>query len=141
MKKLLYVVLITLSTISYSQTAITDANFNQAIETCLSTNPVDGMCSDSEYGAMPDWDVSQVTDMYQAFYERYDFNAVISAWDVSSVIYMDFMFSGAIAFNQPVGDWDVSIVTGMSSMFRFAPGFNQPIGDWDVSSVTNIYLI
>ena len=54
MKKLLLLLSITLSTISYSQTAITDANIQNAINTCLSTNPVDGMCSDSEYGAMPD---------------------------------------------------------------------------------------
>ena len=40
-------------------TPITDANFQTAINTCLNTNPVDGMCSDSEYGAMPDWDVSK----------------------------------------------------------------------------------
>ena len=30
-------------------TPIDDDNFQQAINTCLSTNPVDGMCSDSEY--------------------------------------------------------------------------------------------
>ena len=29
-------------------TPITDANFRSAIETCLTTNPVDGMCSDSD---------------------------------------------------------------------------------------------
>ena len=67
MKKLLLLFIMILSTVSYSQTAITDANFQTAINTCLSTNPVDGMCSDSEYGAMPDWDVSQVTDMSECF--------------------------------------------------------------------------
>ena len=54
--------------VSTSATPITDANFQTAINTCLATNPVDGMCSDSEYGAMPDWDVSQVTNMSNAFY-------------------------------------------------------------------------
>ena len=43
-------------------TPITNANFQTAINTCLSTNPEDGMCSDSEYGAMPNWDVSSVTN-------------------------------------------------------------------------------
>ena len=33
---------------STALTSITDANFQTAINTCLSTNPVDGMCSDSE---------------------------------------------------------------------------------------------
>ena len=61
-----------------AQTPITDSNFQQAINTCLSTNPVNGMCSDSEYGAMPDWDVSNVTDMSQAFQSKSDFNGDIS---------------------------------------------------------------
>ena len=65
MKKLLLLLFIPL--VSFGQTPITDANFYQAIETCLSTNPDDGMCSDSEYGAMPDWDVSQVTNMSYVF--------------------------------------------------------------------------
>ena len=51
-----------------AQTPITDANFHQAIETCLSTNPVDGLYYECEYGAMPDWDVSNVTQMDSAFY-------------------------------------------------------------------------
>ena len=67
MKKITLLFVMILSAVSYSQTPITDANFQTAINTCLSTNPVDGMCSDSEYGAMPDWDVSQVTNMYSYF--------------------------------------------------------------------------
>ena len=165
MKKLLYVFLITLSTISYSQTAITDANFNQAIETCLSTNPIDGMCSGSEYGAMPDWDVSSVTnmnaafsqqwsnfnadisnwdvsnvtDMYSMFYYNLAFNQDLSSWDVSNVTNMHYMFQDASSFNQDIGSWDVSSVTDMSYMFTQASSFNQPLNDWDTSSVTSMF--
>ena len=118
-------------------TPITDANFQTAINTCLTTNPEDGMCSDSEYGAMPDWDVSQVTDMAGAFLNLTDFNTDISSWDVSNVTNMSFMFQGS-SFNQPLNDWDVSSVTNMSYMFVFASSFDQPIGSWNVSSVTNM---
>jgi len=118
-----------------AQTPITDANFKTAINTCLSTNPEDGMCSDSEYGAMPDWDVSNVTDMSEAFKDKNDFNADISAWNVSNVTNMNFMFYWASAFNQPIGDWDVSSVTDMGYMFYYASSFNQPIGDWEVGNV------
>ena len=118
--------------------SITDANFNQAIETCLFTNPIDGMCTESQYGAMPNWDVSSVTDMGNAFEDRSDFNADISSWSVSSVTNMSSMFNVASSFNQPIGDWDVSSVTNMEEMFYEAESFNQPIGDWDVSSVTNM---
>ena len=130
---------VSFTTLESLNTPITDANFNQAIETCLSTNPINGMCSDSEYGAMPNWDVSQVTDMNNAFYFRSDFNADISNWNVSSVANTTYMFYRAYDFNQPIGDWDVSSVTDMSGMFTEAYQFNQPIGDWDVSNVTNLY--
>ena len=129
---------VSFTTLESLYTPITDANFNQAIETCLSTNPINGMCSDSEYGAMPDWDVSQVTDMIDAFYQRIDFNADISAWDVSNVTHMGAMFDSASSFNQPIGDWDVSSVIRMWDMFENATSFNQPIGDWNVSSVITL---
>jgi hypothetical protein len=67
MKKITFL-LVFISIFGYAQTPITDANIRQAVNTCLNTNPVDGMCSDSEYGAMPDWDVSNVTDMGDMFY-------------------------------------------------------------------------
>jgi surface protein len=78
-----------------AQIAIEDANFQQAINTCLSTNPADGMCSDSEYGAMPEWNVSAVTAMRDAFNDRSDFNGDISNWNVSSVTYMAYMFDNS----------------------------------------------
>ena len=137
MKKLILLLFIPL--VSFGQTPITDDNFYQAIETCLSTNPVDGMCSDSEYGAMPDWDVSQVTNMSNAFQYKVDFNADISAWDVGNVTDMYRMFRNTSAFNQPIGNWDVSGVTDMKNMFLYANAFNQPIGDWNVGSVTDMY--
>ena len=91
MKKLLLLLAITFSTASYSQ--LTDANFQSAINTCLSTNPEDGLCSDSEYGSMPDWDVSSVTDMSNAFEGKNTFNGDISGWDTSSVIDIDTIYS------------------------------------------------
>jgi surface protein len=121
--------------------AITDANFNEAINTCLSTNPKDGMCSASAYGAMPDWDVSQVTDMSEAFMSKNDFNADISSWDVSEVTNMTFMFKGASSFNQDLKDWVVSKVKKMDGMFAEAISFNGDISSWIVSEVTNMSLM
>ena len=48
---------------------ITDDNFLHAIQSCLNTNPSDGLCAYSEYGQMPNWDVSRVTNMKSAFLE------------------------------------------------------------------------
>ena len=135
-KKILLILAILFSTLSYSQ--LTDANFQQAINDCLSTNPVDGLCSNSEYGAMPDWDVSKVTDMDRAFDGRDIFNVDISNWDVGNVTNMSSMFINATSFNQPLNNWNVSNVTNMFQMFTIASVFNQDLNSWDVSSVTNM---
>lgn len=137
MKKILLLLAITFSTASYSQ--LTNANFLSAVNECLSTNPEDGLCTNSEYGEMPDWDVSNVTDMQQAFYNKEDFNADISNWDVSKVTNMYAMFYQASLFNQDIGSWEVGNVEDMSYMFVDVSYFNQPIGDWNTSNVTNMY--
>jgi surface protein len=110
-----------------SYTPITDANFDSAIDACLGTNPVDGMCSTSEFGAMPGWDVSLVTSMGYAFYSKSTFNADISGWNTSSVWAMYDMFNSASAFNQPLGAWNTASVTSMNRMFNFASSFDQPL--------------
>ena len=63
MKKLLLLSALLMFALGFGQTPITDINFKDAIDLCLSTNPIDGLCIDCEYGPMPDWDVSRVTDM------------------------------------------------------------------------------
>jgi surface protein len=67
MKNLLTALFFVITFSTYSQTPITDYNFSEAIKTCLTMSPGDGMCSSSEYGAMPDWDVSNITNMKDAF--------------------------------------------------------------------------
>ena len=138
MKKITILFILFCSFILKAQTVINDANFQQAINTCLSTNPADGMCSDTEYGAMPSWNVSDVTNMSDAFRNKFGFNGDIKDWNVSKVTNMYRMFQDATFFNQDIGDWDVSKVTNMKGMFQDATFFNQDIGDWDVSNVTNM---
>ena len=139
------------STIAYSQTPITDANFKAAIDDCLDFDPFrykdvegvkdfvpfNGNCLESEYGPMFDWDVSNVTDMEGAFFYEATFNGDIGKWDVSSVTNMKRMF-GRSSFNQDIGDWNVSNVTNMNGMFEDATAFNQDIGNWNVSNVTKM---
>ena len=135
-KKILLILAILFSTLSYSQ--LTDANFQQAVDECLATNPVDGLCTNSVYGAMPTWDVNQVTDMSYAFRLKTIFNGDLSAWDVSNVTTMFQMFGLANNFNGNISSWDVSNVTIMMYLFSNATSFNQPLEDWDVSNVTEM---
>ena len=124
---LVFTAIATLET-ALAVTQITDSNFHSAIETCLGTNPVDGLCSSSEYGAMPDWDVSLVTNMTDAFRSVEIFNVDIGNWNTSSVTNMGSMFASASSFNQDIGNWDTSSVKNMAYMFYQASVFNQDIG-------------
>ncbi len=87
---------------------------------------------------MDEWDMSNVTNMYQMFWGTRNFNQYIGSWDVSKVENMTQMFIRAENFNQDIGGWDVSNVTDMISMFYRAKSFNQDISGWDVSKVTFI---
>ena len=126
-------------------TQITDSNFHSAIETCLGTNPVDGLCSSSEYGSMPDWDVSLVTDMSgfdgtscQGFGNKTTFNGDIGSWNTEKVTDMDSMFTSAYAFNQDIGNWNTAQVNSMNGMFWAAFAFNQDIGNWNTAQVNSM---
>ena len=82
------------------------------------------------------WDVSLVTNMFDAFNGQTEFNEPIGCWNTESVNTMTGMFWNAAAFNQDIFAWDVSSVTNMRGMFDKAAAFNQDINAWDISSVT-----
>lgn len=140
MKTTILVLITMFSIASYSQTQITDTNFDTAIADCLATHPEDGLCA-SQYGSMPDWDVSNVTKMNLAFYDKPDFNADISKWDVSKVTDMTGMFYGGLVFNQDLSSWDVSKVTAMTGMFEVTTKFDQDLSSWDVSRVESLNMM
>jgi surface protein len=117
---------------------IPNAKFQEAINACLETNPVDGLCTSNEYGIMPNWNVSQVTDMESAFQFKNNFIGDISSWDVSNVTNMHNMFYQANSFNGDISFWDVGRVNSMNGMFEDAISFNDDISSWDVSNLTNI---
>eukprot|EP00978_Attheya_sp_CCMP212_P030343 scaffold111162_cov66-Attheya_sp.AAC.1 len=78
------------------------------------------------------WDVSEVTNMDEAFIGLETFDDAL-CWDVSSVTTMKDMFQFVSAFNQDLRVWNVSSVTTMQRMFNSAAAFNQDISAWDVS--------
>ena len=51
----------------------------------------------------------------------------IHNWNVSNVTNMDNMFYNASSFNQPLNNWNVSNVTNMNNMFDSASSFNKDI--------------
>lgn len=81
------------------------------------------------------WDTSNVTTMYQMFFNTSLFNQDIGDWDTGSVTNMEGVFRNNNAFNQDIGNWDTSNVTIMWRMFQNNTAFNQDIGGWDTSNV------
>lgn len=102
----------------------------------------------SNYDAISDWDVSNVTDMSSAFYynrtssssQYYDtrgaFSRSLNNWDVSNVTNMYRMFENCQRYNNLMTNWNTSKVNNMANMFKNAYTFNTNIDSWDVSNVT-----
>jgi surface protein len=128
---------------------IPDASWHTFVEECLSEAPETGECtnwaSGNNYGTMPNWDTSLVTDMsgwtgsaFQGFGDKSTFDGDISKWDTGKVTKMSWMFWQASAFNQDIGNWNTEKVTDMYAMFSSASAFNQDIGSWTTAEVTNM---
>ena len=125
---------------------IPDASLGTFVADCLAEvgASVTGECitwaqsNNVWYGTMPNWDVSEVTDMSYAFKSKTVFDGDISKWNTSKVTNMQYMFRLSESFNQPIGDWDTSKVTNMREMFSRAYAFNRDIGRWDTSQVTDM---
>jgi surface protein len=118
--------------------------FWELVKECLAEDPIEGECPTHWYSVeqsvnkLTEWDVSNIKNMYDAFYDASQFKGDLSSWDVSSVTNMEYMFGGASQFNGDLSSWDVSSVTSMRSMFGGASNFKRDLSNWDVSSVTNM---
>jgi hypothetical protein len=95
------------------------------------------------YGTIDKWDVSQVTNLDDAFYGLTIGAGDLVNWDVSNVASMSSTFGGS-EFSAEAGDdlnsWDVSSVADMSYAFAES-NFNGDISAWDVRSLWVICLI
>jgi surface protein len=126
-------------------------SFQDLITQCLIEEYYTGECtafaSATNYGTMPNWDTSLVTDMsgdpnnYGQGFSRGGFNGDISRWNTEKVTDMSYIFRSASAFNQDIGSWNTAQVTTMRAMFYQASAFNQDIGSWNTAEVTNMEYI
>jgi surface protein len=133
----------------YGPSPIPDASWHTFVAECLAEAPVTGECttwaSGNNYGTMPNWDTSLVTDMsgwtgsvHEGFSNKKTFNGDISSWEIAQVTNMYSMFWQATSFNRPIGSWDTSKVNTMENMFATASAFNQDIGSWNTAEVTSM---
>ena len=117
-------------------------DFYELVQECLAVDPVEGECPSHWYSAqqgvnkLSEWDVSNIKNMYDAFYYASQFNGDLSSWDVSSVTNMEYMFGWAYLFNGDLSKWDVSSVTTFNGMFSWAHSFEgKGLETWDTSNV------
>jgi len=117
-------------------------DFYELVQECLAVDPVEGECPSHWYSAqqgvnkLTEWDVSNIKNMYGAFYYASQFNGDLSSWDVSSVTNMEYMFGWAYLFNGDLSKWDVSSVTTFNGMFAWANSFEgKGLETWDTSNV------
>ena len=87
--------------------------------------------SGNNYGTMPNWDTSLVTDMngsdgtvLRGFGGKSTFNGDITEWDTSQVTDMQYMFNSASAFNHDISSWTgTAATTAQTDMFSGATAF------------------
>ena len=87
------------------------------------------------------WNVSNVKDMSEMFYNASVFNNPLNDWNVSSVKDMSEMFYEATLFNSPLDNWNVSSVEKMINMFGYAKNFNSPLNTWNIANCTDLYAM
>jgi len=78
--------------------------------------------------------LSNATNMTNAFLGCDSLNANINHWNVSSITSMVQTFSGCQKFNQPLNNWNVSNVTSFVRMFENCVSFNQNLNNWNVGN-------
>ncbi len=87
--------------------------------------------------ALPDWDVSAITDFDYLLINASNFNGDISKWNVSSATTFQYAFEGATEFNIDINGWDTQSVEFVQKAFKGTTKFNQPLGNWDVKKVND----
>ena len=105
-----------------STACMTNDNLRPAIVECLAEDPVNGNCTDSEYGPIKDWCVRDVTDFSFAFND-YEGADGYDSWYSDSDKFM------AREFNGDITSWDTSSGTSFERMFFDVAAFNQPIAE------------
>ena len=80
--------------------------------------------AEAKWGRVSDWDVSQVTSMYELFEDAREFNEDLHMWEVANVTTMYCAFRNAAAFNGDLSSWNVSKVERMTNMFAGTNGGN-----------------
>jgi len=129
-----------------------------AVCNCLGEEPIHGICTEfareSEYGVLPQWDVSLVQNFEGIFdadflfatctgkvtpFSLSLFDADLSYWNMKNATNTAFMFRFLPKFKgKGLKYWDVSSVTRMDRMFDANFEFKEAIGYWDTSHVTNM---
>ncbi|EIN14807.1 Hypothetical protein, DUF285 family [Mycoplasmopsis agalactiae 14628] len=84
------------------------------------------------------WNITNVSDISEAFSYASEFNQDVSSWNTTNVRNMAGLFADATKFNMPLNSWDVSNVRQMSNLFAGAAAFNQDLNSWNTENVIDM---
>lgn len=76
------------------------------------------------------WDVSNVKNMQDMFFDCNNFNCDISKWNVWRCEIFISMFQGCTNFNQNLNSWKPINAKSTYGMFKYCTDFNQPLNNW-----------
>ena len=83
-----------------------------------------------------EWDVSNVTNMENMFFDCRKFNCDLSNWNVSKVENMDSMFANCENFTgNGLENWDISNVENIAAMFYNCKKFDCDLSNWNFNKV------
>eukprot|EP00939_MAST-03C_sp_MAST-3C-sp1_P002390 g2390.t1 len=89
------------------------------------------------------WNVSRVSSLAKAFYDARDFTGNgLSSWDVGSVTTLEETFNsvaGLVNFNVDLANWDVRRVQSLEKTFHLCSAFASELSEWDVSAATTLH--
>jgi len=104
---------------------------------CWHPDPAMRRCGAVGCVDMPDWDVSQVTDVHDLFHSAEHFNQPINSWNVSRVMNASGMFHGASRFSQAIRVWTLIPGADTTGMFTGADTWLSRAYQTDGSDTTD----
>ncbi len=92
-------------------------------------------------GDMSGWDLSNIDSMRGIFFGTQNFTADMSGWNLANLTSLENAFRASKDFDGKLSDWNFGSLETLKFAFYNAEDFNSDISDWDVSTVTDMSLV
>ena len=118
---------------------LSDATIHEAVKNWISSDLTKRALVIKKFGAMREWNTSNVTSFRRLFRGLSFFTADLSKWDVRKVTTMESTFESAVVFNSDISKWKTERLTNMEEMFQRAELFTSDLSKFSTGKVTNMF--